>query len=234
MAGKNLPYEQPTDFGVPMAYASGANSLFGILGEVRKDTGFLGEVDFRMHLNTDNTDMMMVIHPHQKTRFTIQHDRTFKHQEKSEVTASLDVSTRKLMIAVKVPEVETPFSMLGHSQTFIYTSNNKIVGTQVHLKKSCPNCLMKHVVSRGEHYRRYADLLKPELHEFGHIYGLELSGKLFDCEVPEASSPGQRFLSLLKSLNPLRTQPISLFHVFFSGIRQLHTFFFFFPRIESC
>eukprot|EP00091_Calanus_sinicus_P013469 TRINITY_DN2991_c0_g1_i5.p1 TRINITY_DN2991_c0_g1~~TRINITY_DN2991_c0_g1_i5.p1 ORF type:complete len:512 (+),score=146.80 TRINITY_DN2991_c0_g1_i5:1374-2909(+) len=227
-------YEQPTDFGVPMAYASGANSILGIFGEVRKDTGFHGEVDFRMHLNTDNTDMMMVIHPDQKTRFTIQQDRTFKHQVKSAVTASLDASTRKLMVAVKVPEVEMPFSMLGHSQTFIYTSNNKIVGTQVYLKKSCPTCLMKHVVSRGEQYRRNADLLKPELHDYGHIYGLELSGKLFDCEVPEAFSPGQRFLSLLKSINPLRTQPKTLFHVFVSGMHQLHTFFFFYPRIESC
>ena len=138
------------------------------------------------------------------------------------------------MLAVKIPEVETPLSMLGHSRTIIYTTNNKIVGTQVYLKKSCPTCLTKKVVSRGEEHRRNRDIMKREIHELGHIYGLELSGKLFDCELPETSSPGQRFLSVLKSFNLFTTEPKSLFHVLFSGVRQLHTFFFFFPRVESC
>ena len=226
-------YEQPTDFGVPMAYVSGATSIAGFVGEARKDSGLQGNIDFRLDLNTDNTDMMMVVHPDQKIRFTIQQKRTFKHQVRSGLTAGLDLSTKKLMVAVKIPEAETPFSVLGHSHTFLYTSDNKIAGDQIFLKKSCPTCLMKQIVSKKDEFRRNGDLLKSEFHEIGHLYGVELSGKLFDCEMSEHFSPGHRFLSLLKPFSPLSTDTRSIFH-FFGGIRQVHSYLFFFPHIESC
>merc|ERR1711887_117570 len=227
-------YEQPTDFGVPMAYVSGATSVAGLVGEARKDLGLHGDIDFRLDMNTDNTDMMMVVHPDQKIRYTIQQKRTFKHQVRSGLTAGLDLSTKKLMVAVKIPEVETPFSVLAHSHTFLYTSNNKITGDQRYLKKSCPACFMKQIVSKNNEFRRNEDLLNSEIHKIGHLYGMELSGKLFDCEMLRHFSPGQRFLSLLKPFSPLSTETTSIFHIFFSGIRQVHSYLFFFPHIESC
>eukprot|EP00092_Neocalanus_flemingeri_P025744 GFUD01027909.1.p1 GENE.GFUD01027909.1~~GFUD01027909.1.p1 ORF type:complete len:741 (-),score=120.67 GFUD01027909.1:127-2277(-) len=186
-----------------------------------------------MHLNTDNSDMMSVVHPDQNIKFSIQQDRTYKHHLKSAVNVLLDTTTRKLMMTVKVPDVETPFSMQGHSQSFLYTTDNKIIGSQIYLQKSCPTCLMRQVVSKGEDHRRNIDILA-EYHEIGHVYGMKVDGRVFDCEVNEAFSPGQRFLTLLKSVNPLNKEPKNVLNILVSGIRQVHAFLFYFPMIESC
>jgi len=227
-------YEQPTDFGVPMAYVSGANTIAGLFAETRKEAGLNGDVDVQLQIMTDHSDLMTVIHPDQSTMFTIQQKRNFKQQMKSSVTVDVDINARKLTVAVKIPERKSPFSMLAHSQTFTYTQNNKIAASQIYLKKSCPTCSMKNIVSHGEGYRRNSDLLKPEIKQYLKIYGMDVKANIFDCEMPEALSPGQQFYSILRSFNPITTEPKSLFHSVFNGIRRFHTFFFFFPKVESC
>jgi len=227
-------YEQPTDFGVPMAYASGAASILGFQGEMKKDIGLHGEIDMHMHMNTHNVDMMTFIHPDQKVRFSIQHDRAYKHQLKTSLTTILDYNNRKLLVALKVPEIETPLSLLGHSQTFIYTGDNKIIGDQIYLRKSCPTCLMKQVISHGKDHRVYTDLLRSEYHEAAHIYGLEVAGRLFDCEIPEVKSSGQRFFTFMRAFNPLSYESKGIFNILVGGLHRLHAFLFYLPRIESC
>ena len=226
-------YEQPTDFGVPMAYGSNAISVFGLHGEAKKTLEFAGKMDFRLHMDTENRDMMTVIHPNSKVRFTIHQDRKYKHQFKSAVTFHMDDLTRKFKVAIEVPKKDSPLSMLGHSQTVISTTENKIVESQTDLKMSCPTCSAQHVVSQGKDHRRQADLLR-DYHDLEHIYGLKLDGLVFDCEYKEALSSGQRFFAFLHSFNPFHKEPKNLINVLVSGIRQMNAYLFYFPRTESC
>merc|ERR1711970_1545779 len=45
-------YEQPTDFGVPMAYVHEAVSMLGVGGKFKKDADLYGDTDFKLLLNT--------------------------------------------------------------------------------------------------------------------------------------------------------------------------------------
>ena len=124
-AWQKFLYEQPTDFGVPMAFASGGMYALGLAGKIKMEKmtepGLKGELELKLHMNTDKTDLMMVVHPDQVHRFTIQQDRTSKHQLRTTVATKLDTLARRLEMTFKVPEVEHPLSLLFHSRTFIFT-----------------------------------------------------------------------------------------------------------------
>merc|ERR1712106_245792 len=226
-------YEQPTDFGVPMTHGTEAYSVFGLLGEAQKESGFTGNLDFRLHMNTENRDAMTVIHPNQKVKFTITQDREFKHQIKSAINIQLGSLKKTIKVAMKVPEKDSPFAMLGQSRTMISTSDNKIVKSHKYLAESCPTCLAEQVVSRGEDQRKSADIIG-EYKGIGIVYGLDFHGSVFDCEYQKALSPGQRLFAALHSLNPLEKNDKNMITVILSGIRQIHSFLFYFPRVESC
>jgi len=227
-------YEQPTDFGVPMAYVHEAVSMLGVGGKFKKDADLYGETDFKLLLNTVQTEFMTVFHPDHKHRFAIRKQIVYKHQLDSGVKLAMNFAARKMKLEVKVPKTDSPFSMEGHSQTIVYTEDNRITKSNIYLKKSCPTCLMYQVMSNGKDLRRGGNLLKDEFHEVAHIYGMEAVGRYFDCELPEALSPGQRFLTLIKSFNPMRKEPKNLINIVLSGMHRFYTFLYYVPRIESC
>ena len=228
-----LRFEMPSDFGVPMAYKKDAMTVVGLNGELKKKTGIKGELKLKMFWHTYNMEKLFTLHPDNKIMFGLLQDRVFKHQLSTGVLGKIDILSKRLELSLIVPEHETPLSFLGHSQTYLLTTENKIVTRQEQLNRSCPTCELKLIISKGKDHRRNVELLD-NYRKYMELYGLQGDVKLFDCELPEVHSKGQIFSNLLLSFNPLNKEPRNLFNVFLSGFRQLRAYLFYFPRVESC
>merc|ERR1711910_153334 len=227
-------YEQPTDMGVPMAYVSGALSMIGFEGAWRKDLDWNGELNLKTRMNTISSDLMTIVHPEQKILFSIAKETGHKLQLETRLIATYDMAMQKMLMALKVPKTKGPMSLVSHGHTFILTRDNKIRGGQLYMEKSCPSCLMMETLSKGPQYKTSRDLIRHEYHDLGHIYGLEVEGRLFDCEIPEASTQGQIYLALLNSFSPIFKEPKTLLNMLISGMRKIIAFSMYYPKAESC
>jgi len=227
-------YEQPTDMGVPMAYVSGALSMIGFEGAWRKDLDWNGELNLKTRMNTISSDLMTIVHPEQKILFSIAKETGHKLQLETRLIATYDMAMKKMLMALKVPKTKSPMSLVSHGHTFILTRDNKIRGGQLYMEKSCPSCLMMETLSKGPQYKSSRDLISHEYHDLGHIYGLEVEGRLFDCEIPEASTQGQIYLALLNSFSPIFKEPKTLLNMLISGMRKIIAFSMYYPKAESC
>ena len=225
--------EMPTDFGVPLIYYQHAMTMVGLTGDLKKEGGVKGEYKFHTHLHSFNVAKMFFIHPDQKTRFMLQHTRTYKHQLKSGVKFFFDWITQKLDFTFIVPEQQSPFSWLAHSYYNFYTRENKIEQRQEMLTKSCPTCEHVLVVTKGKEKRRNVELFD-NINKWFNVYGLNVETKFFDCELPEAVSPGLLFNNIQHAFNPWTKEPKSFFTFMMSGVRQFWTYLYYFPRAESC
>ena len=228
-----LKLEMPTDFGMPMAYKKDALTLISLNGEMKKQTGLKAELKLRLNWHTFNMEKMMTVHPTNKIQFAIAQSRVFKHQLRTAFLGEVDTAARRLMVSMIVPEQEEPMSYLGHSQTFLYTSENKLELRNQYLERSCPKCENMLLISRGKDLRRNVELLESYRRYF-EVYGINIDANLFDCELPEAISTGQNFYQLLHSFNPISKEPKNFFNILLSGFRQTQAFLFYFPRVQSC
>merc|ERR1712198_464022 len=121
-----LRFEMPSDFGVPVAYKKDAMTVVGLNGELKKQTGIKGELKLKMFWHTYNMEKLFTLHPNNKIMFGLLQDRVFKHQLFTGLLGKIDIHSKRLELSLIVPERETPLSFLGHSQTYLLTTENKI------------------------------------------------------------------------------------------------------------
>jgi len=227
-------YEQPTELGVPMVFEDEAFNMMNIMGKISKDQNLLLETDMSLKLNTVHYTKLSIFHPDNKHEYMIKKKMVQRILGDTGFYMDFDWYAKRLKFAVKVPREEMPLTRLVHGRTLIKTHDNKLMKTQKYLKKSCPTCLQTQVVTKGKDYRRGGVIVPKYFYDLARIYGMELSGKYFDCELPESYSPGRYFWNFLKTFSPTNKEPKNFIGLLLSGFKQIESFLFYYPRVETC
>ena len=227
-------YEQPTEFGVPLILEDEAFNMMNLVGKLRKDKNWFVDTDVNMRMSTVHYTKFSIIHPDNKHEYMIKKKMTQKMMVDTGLNVDIDYDTRRVKVSLKVPREEIPVVRLNHARTYIKTHDNKLTRTQMYLRKSCPTCLQTQVITKGKEWRKGGVIVPKYLYDLAHVYGMELSGKYFDCELPESYSPGRMFWSYLKTFSPMNKQPKNLFGLLLSGYMQMESYIFLWPRVESC
>ena len=233
-AANSYTYEQPTELGVPLIVQDEAFFMFNFNGKMKKDVNWMMENDINIKTNKIHYTKFSIFHPDMKHEYMIKKTVPCKTLIDTGLNLEVDWPARRVKLAMKVPREELPVSMLIHGRTIIRTHDNKLARTQIYLRKSCPTCLQTQVITNGREWRKGGVMVPKHFYDLSRVYGMELSGKYFDCELPESYSQGRFFWKFMKSFSPMNKEPKTLSTMFIGGLFQIHSFLYYYPRVESC
>ena len=234
LALNSYHYEQPTELGVPVIFKDEAFTMVNMGGKLRKDKDWHLDTDMNLRMNNVHHVSLSIVHPDNKHEYMIRKKIVSKAVMDTGLSMEVDWIQRHLRLAVKVPREELPIALVAHGRNLIETHDNKLVRSQIFLKKSCPTCLQAQVVSNGKEWRRGGVMVPNYFYDLSRVYGMEMSGKYYDCELPESWSQGTYFWKMMKTFSPLHKEPKTLTNLLLSGFAQMHAFLYYYPRVESC
>ena len=227
-------YEQPTEIGVPVIFKDEAFTMVNMGGKLRKDKDWLLDTDMNLRMNNVHYTTLSIVHPDNKHEYMIKKKIVSKTVMDTGLNMEVDWFQRRVKLALKVPREELPIALIAHGRNLIETHDNKLVRSQIYLKKSCPTCLQAQVITNGKEWRRGGVMVPKYFYDLSRVYGMEMSGKYYDCELPESWSQGTYFWKMMKMFNPINKEPKTLTSILLSGYAQMHAFLYYYPRVESC
>lgn len=226
-------YEQPTEYGVPMAYMSAGTSLASFQAKITRgqDSGaMLRKVDYKIQINTQAENTMAIFNLATNTMFQITQDRVYNHRFGSQISGVLNLPKSQIRVTIERPEFGEPMSMVMHSHTTLSVRGNKMTHHETELSRSCPTCEHNFEVTKGSQEKHDRYFLNHDNEE----WGFHVEGKYFDCEAQQAKSHGEMFNVVAQAFNPVTKHPKDLFTAVTMGFRQMHSFLLYYPKVESC
>ena len=135
---------------------------------------------------------------------------------------------KELKIQLNEPEVSTPILLLMHSKTVVTVRQDTLSG-DIDLTSTCPSCTSnKHIVSAGPSALKSRTMMDTTTINFGST----LKSEYFDCELD--MSGRNSISSTAAAFMPYNKYPKTPWSLFMLGIRQVRSFFTYFPRAEQC
>jgi len=230
----NIIYEQPTEIGKPMAYMAGVTSIGSFQAHITRgqDSGALiRKMDYKIQIHTQAINSMVVFDIAEKNAFYINQDRVYTHKFGSKITGMVNFPKHQVRLSIERPEYGEPMSMIMHSKTLMGVWSNKMTNSpHAMLKESCSKCETEYTITKGGDKKVDRYFLNVDNEEFG----FHAEGKYFDCEASEAKSSGQMLNVIAEAFNPISKQPHDFTTSLFMGLRQMHAFLLYYPRVEAC
>ncbi len=118
--------------------------------------------------------------------------------------------------------------MFMHSRTQVIARGHNVKGEYDGLSQFCPSCQNRVTVSRGEDFIKSRAFIDRECHKTGS----KIYGEYFDCEmdISKKNTVGHT----LGAFMPYNKNPRTPWTSLMMGIRQIRSFFFYFPKNEQC
>jgi len=229
-------YEQPSDIGFPVAFYAGMTSTVNLDFEVSNGDGaeddgdlFFRIFNYKVSYNAQASNGMTVFHQ-DNMDFRIKQDNVYKHQFGQWAKVAYNTPKMNLKVIFERPDYRKPASFVMHSQTEVTIATNKLRDVPTVLVKTCPTCQNALVLTRGDEHKtsRYF------IHQDSEEWGAKISGKYFDCELPEASSQGEMLKILGEAFMTDNKEPKDLFTAITMGFRQMNAYLTYYPKVESC
>jgi len=224
-------YEQPTGLGLPMATLSSITFLGHLTATIKRGNvrGLLfRDVEYDMHTFTQAARITMFAAPGRKVSYGVVNDRIYHGHFPRKFVIGVNPIRKELKISIGRPEYNHPWRMFMHSQTEVVVRGHNLLGNYDKLKDSCPTCENRVVVSRGP------DAVKDRvfIHRENEKIGAQIHGEYFNCEmdISKKNTLGHLFGAFM----PYNKSPRTPWTSFMMGLRQIRTFFFYFPRNEQC
>eukprot|EP00090_Calanus_glacialis_P016360 TRINITY_DN2561_c0_g1_i1.p1 TRINITY_DN2561_c0_g1~~TRINITY_DN2561_c0_g1_i1.p1 ORF type:complete len:1526 (-),score=363.79 TRINITY_DN2561_c0_g1_i1:68-4645(-) len=224
-------YEQPTESGLPMAYASALTTLASLEATVKRGLSrgvIFRDIDYDIHLNTQATTLMTFFVPNKRISYAIVQDRVYTAHFPRHIIIGVNIVKKELRLQILRPTIDHPFLLVMHSRTSVMARGANI-GGEVDLSANCPSCPSKMVISNGQDAMKSRSVID---HTSKHL-GSQTKAEIFDCEmveIEEAKTVGHTVNAFL----PFNKTPKTPFNIFLMGIRQVQAFFLYFPRTEQC
>merc|ERR1719427_2575832 len=224
-------YEQPTESGLPMAYASALTSLVSLEATVKRGLSrgvIFRDIDYDIHANTQATTIMTFFVPSKRVSYGIVHDRVYNAHFPRHLIIGVNIVKKELRLQILRPTIDEPLMMMMHSRTSVMARGANI-GGEVDLSANCPSCPRKMIISRGPDAMKSRSVIDYTSKHLGSHTKVEL----FDCEmveIEEAKTMGHT----INAFMPYNKSPKTPFNIFLMGVRQIQAFFLYFPRTEQC
>jgi len=224
-------YEQPTESGLPMAYASALTSLVSLEATVKRGLSrgvIFRDIDYDLHANTQATTIMTFFVPSRRVSYGIVHDRVYTAHFPRHIIMGVNIVKKELRLQILRPTIDEPFMMVMHSRTSVMARGANI-GGEVDLSANCPSCPRKMIISKGSDALKSRSVIDYSSKHLGSHTKVEF----FDCEmveIEEAKTTGYT----INAFMPYNKSPKTPFNVFLMGVRQIQAFFLYFPRTEQC
>jgi len=228
-------YEIPTELGMPIGYDIQASLLGSFNAEIDPDDEAheenIHKVRYSTRFNFQSNNGLSLFYS-DKLAFTVRQDRVYKHTFGNRIkfgAESRDEENR-MVLALDVPEQGNPFSLLMHSQTILEILPNKFADDSPELRRRCPTCHQKYVLSGGENSKKQDSLFDLSSEELG----MQVKATYFDCEAKFASSKENLMNRISKFFSMENKSPKDFYTAATLGLVQLDNFFMYFPYAESC
>jgi len=224
-------YEQPTESGLPMAYASALTTVASLEATVKRGLSrgvIFRDIDFDIHLNSQATTLMTFFVPSSRTSYGVVQDRVYTAHFPRHLIIGVNIVKKELRIQIMRPKVEDPLLLVMHSRTSVM-ARGATIGGEVDLSANCPSCTSKIIISKGQNAMKSRSVINSDSKHLGTLTKVEI----FDCEmveVEEAKTVGHTVNAFL----PFNKYPKTPFVLLQMGIRQVRAFFLYFPRVEQC
>ena len=224
-------YEQPTDSGLPMSHVSAVTSLVSLEATVKRGLRrgvIFRDLDYNAHLMTQGSNMILFQQPTVRRTFGIVQDRVFTTHLPRQIIVGVNLVKKELKIQLNEPEVSTPIMLLMHSKTVVTVRQDTLSG-DIDLTSTCPSCTSnKHIVSAGPSALKTRTMMDTTTINFGST----LKSEYFDCELD--MSGRNSISSTAAAFMPYNKYPKTPWSLFVLGVRQVRSFFTYFPRAEQC
>ena len=172
---------------------------------------------------------MLVVNPGRKVTYAVFQSRIYHFHVPRKIVIGLNPIRREVKLSISRPPANDPAMFLMHSQTMVAVKGKGIGGDVPELKKHCPSCESRVIVSRGPGANKGRVIADVENEKLGFKYFAEY----FDCEMD--ISPGHTRGKALMAFMPYNKNPrkfgagsISL------GFRQIMAFLALYPKVERC
>ncbi len=224
-------YEQPTPVGVPMATVSSITSLSSIRATVKRGSsrGLLyRDIEYDVHGFTQAMRATLIRHPMNKVTYGILNDRIYQVHKPGKIVAGVNVLKRELKLSISRPEYEHPYKIFMHSQTSVLARGNNVKGEYSDLKKNCPSCENRVIISKGPEYIKDRTIIDRESSKYGYA----IKAEYFNCEMDIRRK--NTFKHVFGAFLPYNKNPKTVANSIMMGIRQIRAFFIYFPKNEQC
>lgn len=224
-------YEMPTTLGLPMVSVAGATTLGSVQATVKRGNhrGLLyRDIEYQIQFFTQASRATGILHPWRKATYMVGNDRIYKIHFPRKLVLGVNPIKKELKISVSRPSFDKPHGILMHSRTSVMVRGRGVMGDYQGLKEHCPSCENQVLVSRG------ADAIKSRVfvNRNNQKLGSLLKGEYFDCEMD--ISRGNTIRNLIGAMAPYNKNPKNAWTSIALGIRQIRTFFLYFPKNEQC
>ena len=145
-------YEQPSEIGLPLAYMSSMTIGASIKANIKRGNqrGLLfRNFDYELNFFGNAHDGMMVTNPGRKLSYSIFQSRIYHIHVPRKVLIGVNLIKKQFRMSVTRPEVNDPAQSLMHAQTIVTVKGTRIGQEVAAVKKHCPTCESRTIVSRG-------------------------------------------------------------------------------------
>ena len=223
-------YEQPSETGLPIGYASTTTTMLSIKAKVKKgiSRGLLfRDITFDVNMNSQSGSLLSFMVPGLKTKVSIVQDKVYALHIPRRLKAGINLVKKELLLDVETPTFDNPMHIIMHGETFVGIAPTSLTG-ETQLSKSCPSCMSKYIISKNQKFAKSKTITNTVDKDFGSI----VKGEYFDCELPLSdSSLGSMANTLFSPWNKNPQTPLSSLMM---SLRQARMFLFSYPNVEKC
>ena len=105
--------------------------------------------DYELNLFGNAHDGMMITNPGRKLSYSIFQSRIYNLHVPRKVLIGVNLIKKQFRMSVTRPGVDDPAQTLMHAQTIVTVKGQRIGQEVAEVKRHCPNCESRTVVSRG-------------------------------------------------------------------------------------
>jgi len=224
-------YEQPSEIGLPLAYMSSMTVGVHVKANIKRGNqrGLLfRNFDYEINGFGNAHDGMMVMNPGRKLSYAIFQSRIYNLHIPRKVLIGVNIIKKQFRASITRPSVDDPAQTLMHAQTIVTVKGKRIGQEVAEVKRHCPGCESRVVVSRGAGAAQGRIVRDVDNKELGYANHMEY----FDCEmdISQGNTVGRSILAFMPYGKYPRTAP----SIVTLGFRQIFAYIALFPRAEKC
>jgi hypothetical protein len=227
-------YEQPSEIGQPLVYMDSTSWSAHLKATVKRGNhrGLLfRNVKYDINILAQAHSGIMIMNPAVKMSFAIFQSRIYHIHVPREITIGVNPLRKEMKFSISRPKNNDPLMAFMHAQTMVVAKGNSLVNENTpDLKKSCPSCSNRVVVSRGGQADSRVVFDKEDT-----TFGFYAKGEYFDCEMDIATKTGTGpRTKALMAFAPYNKNPQTPATIISMGMRQIFAFLALYPRVEKC